>query len=176
MCFLMGCFVARWREVIVQIFVTGGTIDKVYNPSNGELQLNETQVLAMLERARATGVDVELETLMLKDSLDMQPEDREIIAKACEQTLQQQVLITHGTDTMVATAQRLAKLKSSKTIVLLGAMIPYRIAQSDALFNLGAAMAAVQCLPAGVYITMSGRVFEWDQVVKDRVSVSFVDA
>jgi len=168
--------VTREREVNVQIFMTGGTIDKVYNPENGELQLNETQIPAMLERARVTGLEVELETLMLKDSLDMQAPDREVIARACEQTRQQRVLITHGTDTMVDTAQRLAQMTSSKTIVLLGAMIPYRVAGSDALFNLGAAMAAVQCLPAGVYIAMSGRVFPWDQVVKDRAAGAFVDA
>jgi len=160
----------------VQIFVTGGTIDKVYNPQSGELQLNGTQIPAMLERARIGGVEIELETLMLKDSLDMQAQDRDLIAKACEQTQHQQVLITHGTDTMIDTAQRLAVLQSDKTIVLLGAMIPYRIAHSDALFNLGAAMASVQCLPAGVYISMSGRVFPWDQVVKDRTLVKFVDA
>lgn len=106
----------------------------------------------------------------------MQEQDRDLIARACQQTTEQNILITHGTDTMVETAQRLAQLASSQTIVLLGAMIPYRIDHSDALFNLGAAMAAVQCLSAGVYIAMSGRVFPWDEVVKDRGAAVFVEA
>ena len=160
----------------MQIFVTGGTIDKVYNPANGELQLNESQIPAMLERARINGVVIELKTLMLKDSLDMGEADREVIANACQQITEKQILITHGTDTMVDTAQRLAQLASKQTIVLLGAMIPYRVDHSDALFNLGAAMAAVQCLPAGVYLAMNGRVFPWNDVQKDRVAAVFVDA
>lgn len=160
----------------MQILITGGTIDKVYSAAGGCLELTQTQIPAMLKRARITGLDIELKTLMLKDSLDMLDADREIIASACESSSSEQILITHGTDTMVDTARVLAERVPGKTLVLLGAMIPYRIDHSDALFNLGAAVAAVQCLPAGVFISMSGRLFPWDQVAKDRSAATFVDA
>ncbi|MBE0470814.1 MAG: asparaginase [Methyloprofundus sp.] len=152
---------------MIKLIITGGTIDKRYNELNGELYFPETHLPAMLQQSRCK-LDVELQSLMLKDSLDMTETDRELLSKACSATDAQQIIITHGTDTMVDSASYLARTIKNKTIVLVGAMVPYRVSQSDALFNLGCAVTAVQLLPAGVYITMNGKVFTWDKVIKDR--------
>ena len=165
----------------VRLITTGGTLDKRYNHLNGELIFSETALPDMLAQGRVT-VDVEVQGLMLKDSLMMTDEDRQILAEACSASDEQRILITHGTDTMVDSAQVLAEQLLSadataedqqKTIVLLGAMVPYQFKESDALFNLGCAMSAVQILPAGVYITMNGHVFEYDQVKKNRKAGEF---
>ncbi|OQK16822.1 asparaginase [Methyloprofundus sedimenti] len=152
---------------MIQIFITGGTLDKRYNELNGELDFPETQLPAMLKQARCTA-EIDLQLLMLKDSLEMTDKDREDIKQSCIASNAQQIIITHGTDTMVATAKHLAESIKDKTIVLVGAMVPYTIKQSDTLFNLGCAITAVQLMPAGVYITMNGKVFDWDKVVKDK--------
>ena len=151
----------------MKLFVTGGTIDKCYLELTGELVFNETRLPTMLAQGRCTA-DVDIDTLMLKDSLEMSDDDREQILQACQDCDATQILITHGTDTITLTAAYLAAKIHDKTIVLLGAMIPYAFKNSDALFNLGTAIGAVQCLPAGVYITMNGNVFLWDNVVKNR--------
>jgi L-asparaginase len=155
----------------IQLFLTGGTIDKHYNEANGELEFSETHIHAMLAQARCTA-DLQIETLMLKDSLAMQDGDRQTILAACQQSSQAAIVITHGTDTMVETAQvlgqALQKTLHDKTIVLLGAMIPYELKQSDSLFNLGSALTAVQCLSQGVYICMNGQIFPWHNVIKNR--------
>ncbi len=157
---------------MIKLIITGGTIDKHYNELSGELCFPATHIPAMLKQARNR---VELDTLqlMLKDSLDMTEKDREQIKQACVSSAVQQIIITHGTDTMVDTAKCLAPIAYDKTIVLVGAMIPYTISRSDALFNLGCAVTAVQLLPAGVYITMNGRVFNWDRVNKDKQAGEF---
>jgi L-asparaginase len=120
-----------------------------------------------------------VETLMLKDSLEMTPEDRATIVEHCKNAEENCIVITHGTDTMTATARELAAAVNdqtishntigAKTIVLTGAMIPYAFGSSDGLFNLGSALSFVQTLPAGVYIAMNGRFFNWDNVRKNRV-------
>ena len=158
----------------MKIFITGGTLDKKYNPLNGELILDQTVVTDMLEQSRST-VDTEYEILMLKDSLEMNDEDRQTISQACYDSNDQQIIITHGTDTMVETAHAIAvDLAADKTIVLLGAMVPYQVKGSDALFNLGCAMSAVQILSPGVYITMNGQVFDYREVQKNRALGLFV--
>lgn len=151
---------------MIQIFITGGTLDKHYNELSGELSFPETHLPAMLKQARCTA-QIDMQQLMLKDSLEMTDSDREEIKQNCIATKAQQIIITHGTDTMVETAKHLALLVKDKTIVLVGAMIPYTINNSDALFNLGCAITAVQLLPADIYITMNGKIFAWDKVVKD---------
>ena len=98
----------------------------------------------------------------------MTDEDRDLIAKACGMAPERQLVLIHGTDTMVETAQRLGKAGLDKTIVFTGAMVPYAMHGSDAEFNLGFALAAVQCLPAGVYVAMNGQVWRWDRVRKNR--------
>jgi L-asparaginase len=105
---------------------------------------------------------------MMIDSLEMTDSDRQIILHHCSTCEEQQVLITHGTDTMVETAAYLAKAGLPKTIVLTGAMIPYKFGSSDGFFNLGNALAYAQALPAGVYVAMNGIAFPWNNVKKNR--------
>ncbi|MEH6449491.1 MAG: asparaginase domain-containing protein [Oleispira sp.] len=158
----------------MKILITGGTLDKQYNPLNGELIFNQSSLADMLAQSRST-VETELEILMLKDSLEMKDDDRQVLSSACNACEQTQIIITHGTDTMVESAQAIAaQLSPSKTVVLLGAMVPYQFKGSDALYNLGCAMSAVQVLPAGVYITMNGQVFDYREVKKNRAIGQFV--
>lgn len=162
----------------MKIVITGGTLDKQYNPLNGELIFNQSSVMDMLVQSRNT-VKTDIETVMLKDSLEMNDQDRQLIANACVNSLDSKIIITHGTDTMVETAHAIAKAlavdsSADKTVVLLGAMVPYQFKGSDALFNLGCAMSAVQILSAGVYITMNGQVFDYREVQKNRAIGQFV--
>jgi L-asparaginase len=151
------------------LFVTGGTFDKTYNELNGELSFKKTHVNEMLTLARSLA-PVRVKTLMMIDSLVMTDEHREEIAKSCVSAKEKHIVITHGTDTMEQTARYLAPrlAKAGKTVVLTGAMVPYKFGSSDGLFNLGSAMAYAQVLPAGVYIAMNGRYFEWNNVRKNR--------
>ncbi len=151
----------------IRIIVTGGTFDKKYDEIEGVLTLKETQLPKILRQVRVT-VPIACETSQLIDSLHMTGEDRLRVLSACQTALETQILITHGTDTMVQTARLLGEAQLDKTIVLTGAMIPYSVFSSDALFNLGCSIGAVQLLPVGVYIVMNGRVFPWDNVQKDR--------
>lgn len=152
----------------VRIFVTGGTFDKNYDELRGTLSFKDTHVHEMLRLGRSH-VDVVIETLMMIDSLDMSDDDRSAIVERCRTSVESRLLITHGTDTMVATARALAAaLLEGKTIVLTGAMIPYAFGSSDGLFNLGSALSFVQALGPGVYIAMNGRWFPWDRVRKNK--------
>ncbi|MFM6994622.1 MAG: asparaginase domain-containing protein [Sediminibacterium sp.] len=150
----------------IQVFVTGGTFDKEYNELNGNLYFKETHLHEMLSLGRSK-LDLSIDALMMKDSLDFVEADRALIASACNATTAQKILITHGTDTMTTTAMFLQKSCPNKTIVLTGAMIPYKFGSSDGLFNLGSALAFTQVLPAGVYIAMNGKYFEADKVRKN---------
>lgn len=158
----------------IKVLATGGTLDKRYNPLNGELIFSQTSIDELLKQSRNT-VELDLDVLMLKDSLEMNDTDREIISKACIKSEEKHIVITHGTDTMVESAQAIAKsIGSDKTVVLLGAMVPYQFKQSDALFNFGCALTAVQILSPGVYITMNGQVFDYREVQKNRTIGEFV--
>lgn len=151
----------------IQVFVTGGTFDKEYNYITGELFFKDTHLSEMFERGRCT-LPIDIRTLMMIDSLEMTDADREIIVHNCKRTKTDKILITHGTDRMVQTAEVLARQTIQKTIVLTGAMVPYAFGtSSDGFFNLGAALAFVQSLPHGVFIAMNGRYFEWDKVKKN---------
>ena len=152
----------------IQIFVTGGTFDKEYNFVSGQLFFKDTHLNEILERGRCS-LDLDVKTLMMVDSLEMTDSDREIILHNCQKTTSSHILITHGTDTMVKTAEAKKKKKIiGKTIVLTGAMIPYAFGNSsDGLFNLGSALAFVQSLKSGIYIVMNGRYFDWDKVQKN---------
>jgi L-asparaginase len=156
----------------IRIFVTGGTFDKEYNELTGELFFKETHLPEMLQRSRST-LDVTVRTLMMIDSLHMTDEDRELIAHQCRSASEDKLIITHGTDTMDVTARVLAEKVTGKTIVLTGAMIPYKFGSSDGFFNLGSALAFAQILPAGVYVAMNGRNFTWDNVRKNRQTGQF---
>lgn len=151
----------------IKLIITGGTIDKIYDETNGELTFSDTQINKMLEQARCE-VSIAIKTLMLIDSLDMVDTDRDNLLKECVSSKESQIVITHGTDTMVETAQILGKAIQDKTIVLLGAMIPFTLQESDSLFNLGSAITAAQNLAPGVYITMNGKIFSWENVKKNK--------
>jgi L-asparaginase len=150
----------------IQVFVTGGTFDKEYNELNGNLYFKETHLHEMLSLGRSK-LDLSIASLMMKDSLDFVEADRALIASACNTTEAERILITHGTDTMTITALYLQKFCPNKTIVLTGAMIPYKFGSSDGLFNLGSALAFTQVLSPGVYIAMNGKYFEADKVRKN---------
>ena len=156
----------------IRLLITGGTIDKQYNELNGELIFTQSSVEDMFAQGRAK-LELSLETVMLKDSLDLDDDDRQKILASCLTCDESRIVITHGTDTMVETSQVLAAGIKDKTIVLLGAMVPYQFKNSDALFNLGCAIAAVQTLGNGVYITMNGKVFNYDEVVKNKEAGEF---
>ncbi len=151
----------------IRIFVTGGTFDKEYNEINGTLFFQDTHVKEMLRLGRCL-VDIEIQTLMMIDSLEMTAQHRDIVREHCATAQECRIVITHGTDTMVETATHLARHITGKTIVLTGAMVPYKFGSSDGLFNLGSALAFVQTLPPGVYVAMNGRCFPWERVRKDR--------
>jgi len=151
----------------IRIFITGGTFDKEYNELNGELYFKDTHMQELLTLGRSRLL-VNIKTLMMIDSLEMTAEHRALIAAECNQSTEDKIVITHGTDTMAETAGVLARSVQDKTIVLTGAMIPIKFGSSDGLFNLGSALAFVQSLPAGVYVAMNGRYFNWDNVRKNR--------
>ncbi len=156
----------------IRIFITGGTFDKEYNELNGQLFFKDTHLPEMLELGRNL-VAVDIRTLMMIDSLEMTDIDRELIARHCAEADEDRIIITHGTDTMAETARVLANTLKGKTVVLTGAMIPYKFGSSDGLFNLGSALAFVQTLPEGVYIAMNGRYFHAGNVRKNRQSGVF---
>lgn len=149
----------------LRIFTTGGTIDKVYFDQKSEFQVGESQVGLLLAEANV-GIEFEVSSLFRKDSLELTPEDRLRILEAVEGDPADRVIVTHGTDTMVETAQVLQSCEG-KVVVLTGAMQPARLRSSDAVFNVGFAVAAVQLLSPGVYIAMNGRIFEPRNVRKN---------
>ena len=153
---------------MIQLIVTGGTFDKTYDHIRGKLYFNQTHIPQMLERSRCT-LALNITPLYLKDSLELTEEDLIALEESCRNSASKQIVITHGTDTMVQTAKRLAQQQLDKTIVLTGAMIPYAFgSSSDGFFNLGCALAFAQSLTANVYIAMHGRYFLWNEVEKNQ--------
>jgi L-asparaginase len=157
--------------MLIQFITTGGTIDKIYHDANNDYEVGEPQVIALLNEARVT-IDYEVVALFRKDSLDLTEVDRGVIVETIEQSTAKQIIVTHGTDTMVDTADLLRGIPG-KVIVLTGSLAPARFKISDAEFNLGMAIAAVQCLEPGAYITMNGKVFSAGSVVKNRTKNRF---
>ena len=151
----------------LRLIATGGTFDKHYNELYGVLGFAESHLPEVIKRSRMT-VPVALDVLPLLDSLEMGDADRERVLTTCRAASEKAIVIVHGTDTMRETAAVLGAAGLDQTIVLTGAMIPYSIANSDALFNLGFACGVAQVLPAGVYVAMNGQVFPWDNVTKNR--------
>ena len=152
---------------------TPGTFDKEYDEITGNLFFKKTHLREMLDLGRAK-IDINISTLMMKDSLEMDKNDRSIVVDNCSMSIESNIIITHGTDTMIDTATSIANAKLNKTIVLTGAMIPYKFGSSDGLFNLGAAIGFVQSLPNGVYIAMNGKYFHYDKVKKNKEIGEFV--
>ena len=151
----------------IKIIVTGGTFDKEYNPLNGQLFFKGTHVSEMLRLGRSR-LPVHIKTLMMIDSLSMTNADRKKILKECQTSPEDKILITHGTDTMTETAKLLGHFIKDKTIILTGAMVPYAFGSSDGLYNLGSALAFLQTMPVGVYISMNGKSYHWNNVRKNK--------
>ena len=162
-------------ENAIRIFITGCTFDKEYDELTGQLYFQDSHLAEMLRLGRAN-LPLEIRTLMMIDSLDMSDDDRALIVEHTRHAAESRIVITHGTDTMVETAQVLAGQVRDKTIVLTGAMIPYKFGSSDGLFNLGSALAFAQTLPPGVYVAMNGRAFSAGGVRKNRQTGMFEDA
>jgi L-asparaginase len=159
----------------IRVFITGGTFDKEYDEINGRLLFKDSHLPEMLALGRCR-LDLDIRTLMMIDSLEMTDADRDIIVEQCRASPEARIVITHGTDTMAETARVLAAGIRDKTIVLTGAMIPYKFGSSDGLFNLGSALAFVQALNPGVYIAMNGRYYAAGGVRKNRQTGIFEES
>ncbi len=157
----------------IKIFTTGGTIDKVYFDAKSTYQVGEPNISRVLSEL-PLDLNYSVTSILRKDSLEITPADRDVIVATVRDAAEQLIIVTHGTDTMVATAKALQAQVSGKTIVLTGALEPALFKTSDAMFNIGCAIAAVQSLPAGAYITMNGRIFESHNVIKDVAHSRFV--
>lgn len=151
----------------IKLLITGGTFDKDYDELTGKLYFRDTHIHEMLKLGRCR-LQTRVRTVMMVDSLEMTESDRKIIEEICCKSEEEQIVITHGTDTMEETARVLGAVGLPKTIVLTGAMIPYAFGSSDGLFNLGSALSFVQVLPHGVYVAMNGTYFPWNDVRKKR--------
>ena len=155
----------------IRFITTGGTIDKIYFDALSQFEIGES----MLEHTLREGLvefDWDVVTLLKKDSLEMTDDDRRMIREHIAGDDATHYVITHGTDTMPETAEALMGLEG-RTIVLTGALTPARFRTTDAVFNVGMAVAAVQCLEPGVYIAMSGQIFEAGAVRKNRAANRF---
>ncbi len=151
----------------LRILATGGTFDKHYDPIRGELTFAQTHLPALVAQARLAG-EVYCETVMLIDSLEMDDGHRQSVLAACRAATEPAIVIVHGTDTMVETAAVVGRASLPKTIVLTGAMVPAEVQGSDALFNLGYAIACARALPPGTWVAMNGVAHRWDRVRKNR--------
>ena len=149
----------------LEIFTTGGTIDKVYFDAKSKFEVGEPQILEVLQEANLS-IDYQVTPLMRKDSLELTDQDRELVRKSVEASTSSRIVITHGTDTMTATARALTGI-TGKTIVLTGAMQPARFRFTDAVFNIASAMMAAQTLAEGVYIAMNGQLFDPERTRKN---------
>lgn len=155
----------------VLVLTTGGTIDKVYFDATSEYEIGEPTVPHVFREA-GVQLPFRLQPLMRKDSLELDDADRAAIRAACETAEESRILVTHGTDTMTVTAETLGGI-AGKTIVLTGALAPARFRITDAIFNLGLALGAVQSLPPGVYLAMNGTIFPAGRVRKNREAGRF---
>lgn len=149
----------------VKIFTTGGSIDKFYSTKESDFIVGEPTINQILTESNVT-LEYEIESLLKKDSLDINDKDRHIIFEKVKAEPIRHIVITHGTDTMIQTAQLLSQIRD-KVIVLTGAMQPSAFKTSDAAFNIGGAILSVQILPAGVYIAMNGCIFNPQESIKN---------
>ena len=151
----------------IRIIITGGTFDKQYDELKGELAFKDSHLPEIIRTIRST-IPIELEINQLIDSLEMNMSNRLSILESCRRAPEDKIIIIHGTDTMTETAKILGEADLDKCVVLTGAMVPYAVNHSDALFNLGCSFTTVQLAAKGVYVVMNGRIFSWDKVRKDR--------
>jgi len=157
----------------IKIFACGGTIDKIYFDAKSEFQVGEPQIVSVLREANIA-FDYEVESLLKKDSLDMNDQDRAMVRRAVETSQRTHILITHGTDSIIETGKALAGIPD-KVIVLTGSMEPAKFRVSDAVFNIGFAIAAAQLAGKGVWIAMNGKMFRPEKIRKDIANNRFVE-
>ena len=151
----------------IKIFTTGGTFDKEFNEIDGTLYFYKTHIKEILKLGRCR-LKIDIESLMMIDSLDMKRSHRTKILNKCIRSKFDKIIITHGTDTLAETAKLLGSQIKNKTIIITGAMIPYKFGSSDGLFNFGSALSFVQCLNSGVYVAMNGVYFQYNNVRKNK--------
>ena len=159
-------------QATISVLTTGGTIDKIYFDALSEFQVGEPQIGAFLREANVR-FSFSVRSLLRKDSLDLTDADRDFISNEIERETTRKILITHGTDTMLATALALQARAIEKTVVLTGAMLPATQRGSDAVFNIGYAVGVLSVLPAGVYVAMNGQVFDPQYSRKNRANNCF---
>ena len=157
----------------LRIIATGGTFDKSYDPIGGKLDFEDTHLPEIIRTCRIAG-NVELEIVTLVDSLEMGESQRQDILDACRRSREDRIVIVHGTDTMELTARMIGRAELEKCIVLTGAMVPYSVNRSDALFNLGSAVMAAGIRESGTWVAMNGRILPWSAVTKDREKGMFI--
>lgn len=150
----------------IHILTTGGTFDKIYHDALSEFTIGEPMAAEILTEA-GVNLSYSVESLLKKDSLEFTDADRELLREQVNNSSHQHILIIHGTDTMALSAQQLDPT-SRKTVLFTGAMQPARMRKSDAPFNLGFAIGALQCLDSGIYIAMNGQIFNTNNVQKNR--------
>lgn|SRR5574343_6518 len=155
----------------IKFLFTGGTIDKIYSEHKGELSYSVSNIPQIIEQSRIT-IDYSFDTVMLKDSLDLNASDRICIREYCNRIEEECIIVVHGTDTMVETAKALSTVKD-KTIILTGSIIPFVISKSDAIFNIGCAVAYSQVLKHGSYVVMNGKAFDALDVFKNKQTQTF---
>ncbi len=144
--------------MLIEIFTTGGTIDKIYFDAKSDYAIGDPQIVELLREANLT-LEYRVVPLLRKDSLELTENDRQMIRQAANDSPLERIVITHGTDTMIETGRALQAV-AGKTIVLTGAMQPARFRFTDAIYNVASALTAVQILPPGVYIAMNGQIFD----------------
>lgn len=160
----------------LHLITTGGTLDKRYNPLTGTLDIGDPVIVEILAQAGIAPEAYTLSHCLRKDSLEINDEERVLLAAAVAGSSATRIVITHGTDTMGLSAACIDAQTTGKTVVLTGAMVPWHVAGSDAAFNIGAAFAAAGLLPPGVYIAMHGRALPYRNYVKDRSKGCFVES
>ena len=151
----------------VHIITTGGTIDKIYFDALSDYQIGDPVIGDLLQKI-GVGFDFDVHSLMRKDSLELTDTDRQLIVDTVKAADSDYVLVTHGTDTMVETGQWLKRQVPEKRIVLTGALQPAAFRETDAVFNIGCALGALQCVAPGAYVSMNGQIFDVLKVKKNR--------
>ena len=160
----------------IKVFTCGGTFEKVYNTLSGELEFKNSCIPEIIKRSRIT-LNVDFEVLFFKDSLNMNNDDRLIIANKIKREPTKNIVLIHGTDTMTETAKTIKEHTSrDKVVVITGAMLPFSIKESDAMFNLGGAFIAAQTSEPGIWISMNGHIFRSDDVAKNKIKGIFEKA
>lgn len=164
------------RELKIKEYKIKNSFDKVYFPKREVFDFDKTHISEMIKQARISNKNIKVKFLFHKDSLDMDNQDRKEILNACQKSSNQRILIMHGASTMIESARVIADENLlGKTIVFFGAMLPYELAKSDALFNFGFALSACQTLNSGVYIAMNGIAKKYNKIKKDEKRAIFVD-